>query len=37
MYRKNPGFGPVNTSQSPHARWQTLEFKDISLNKGFLD
>ena len=35
MYRKNPGFGPVNTSQSPHARWQTLEFKDISLNKGF--
>jgi uncharacterized protein len=32
---KNPGFGPVNTSQSPHARWKTLEFKDVSLHEGF--
>jgi DUF1680 family protein len=30
-----PGFGPVNTSQSPHAHWKTLEFKDVSLNEGF--
>jgi uncharacterized protein len=32
---KNPGSGPVNTSQSPHAHWKTLEFKDVSLNEGF--
>ena len=24
---KNPGFGPVDTSQSPHAHWKTMEFK----------
>jgi DUF1680 family protein len=25
----------VNTSQSPHARLKTLEFRDVSLNEGF--
>jgi DUF1680 family protein len=35
MFHKNPGFGPVDASQSPHARWKTLEFKSVSLNKGF--
>jgi hypothetical protein len=29
------GFGPVNTSQSPHARLKTLEFKNVALNEGF--
>ena len=32
---KNTGFGPVNTSRSPHARLNTLEFRNISLNEGF--
>ena len=32
---KNLGLGPVNTSQSPYARWKTLEFKSVSLNTGF--
>ena len=25
----------MNTSQSPHARLKTLEFKNVSLNEGF--
>ena len=29
------GFGPANTSQSPHARLKTLEFRNVSLNEGF--
>jgi len=32
---KNTGFGPVNTSRSPHARLNTLEFRNVSLNEGF--
>jgi len=31
----NPGLGPVDTSHSPHARLQTLDFRSVSLNKGF--
>jgi uncharacterized protein len=32
---KNPGFGPVDTSQSPFAWWKTMELKNVSLNEGF--
>ena len=31
----NQGFGPVDTSQSPHACLKTLKFKSVSLNEGF--
>ncbi|MDR3574318.1 MAG: glycoside hydrolase family 127 protein [Anaerolineaceae bacterium] len=29
------GVGPVDTSHSPYAHWKTLEFKEVSINKGF--
>jgi len=32
---KSTGFGPVNTSRSPHARLKTLEFRNVLLNEGF--
>lgn len=32
---ENSGFGPVDTSKSPFARWKTMELKNISLNEGF--
>jgi uncharacterized protein len=32
---KNAGSGPVDTSHSPHARWKTLEFKNVLLLDGF--
>ena len=32
---KNAGFGPVNTSRSPYAHLNTLEFRNVSLNEGF--
>jgi DUF1680 family protein len=32
---ENPGFGPVDTSKSPFARWKTMELKNVSLNEGF--
>jgi len=32
---KNTGFGPVNTSRSPHAILNTLEFRNVSLHEGF--
>jgi len=32
---KTTGFGPVNTSQSPHAQLNTLEFRNVSLKEGF--
>jgi DUF1680 family protein len=35
MSHKDPGFGPVDTTQSPYARWKALEFKSVSLSKGF--
>ena len=31
----NTGFGPVNTSRSPHARLKTSEFRNVLLNEGF--
>lgn len=34
-HTKIPGFGPVDTSHSPHARWKTLERGNASLNQGF--
>jgi DUF1680 family protein len=32
---RNAGFGPVDTGNSLHAYWKTLEFKSILLNEGF--
>ena len=32
---KTTGFGPVNTSQSPQAQLNTLEFRNVSLKEGF--
>jgi DUF1680 family protein len=32
---KKTGFGPVNTSRSPHACLKTFEFRNVSLHEGF--
>ncbi len=32
---KNREPGPVDTSQSPHAQWKTLESRNVSLHEGF--
>jgi len=34
-YDMNTGFGPVNTSRSPHACLKTSEFRNVLLNEGF--
>lgn len=35
LHDNNQGFGPVDTSQSPHACLKTLKFKSVTLNEGF--
>jgi len=32
---ENLRFGPVDTMQSPFARWKTMDLKSVSLNEGF--
>jgi uncharacterized protein len=34
-HNNSTGFGPVSTSQSPYARFKTLEFENVSLKEGF--